>query len=73
MKIDFSYSVSLFDIPENSELNLWIPLPLESSEQKILKKEIKTDLPYSINLEKKYKNKILFLRSNKKKRNLILN
>ncbi len=67
LKVEISYSVSLFDIPENSELNLWIPLPLESSEQKILKEEIKSELPYSINLEKRYKNRVLFLRSNKKR------
>ncbi|MEN3046994.1 MAG: hypothetical protein ABDH49_08500 [Candidatus Hydrothermales bacterium] len=37
LKFELKYKVHLWDIPKESELKLWIPLPLENQDQKILK------------------------------------
>jgi len=50
------------EIPqEKGVLSIWVPLPKNTPFQKILMEDIKSPLPYSINIEPIYKNRMLYL------------
>ncbi len=67
LKFKFNYDVYVYDIPEKSSIRLWIPLPLENEEQKIIKTEIETELKYKITKEGKFGNKMIYIESKGKR------
>jgi len=63
VEFKLEYDVYLFNIPKNSEIEVWVPLPFDNEEQKILKEEIRTSSgEVKVTKEPKYGNRILYLR-----------
>ena len=62
--IEFSYNISVKNIPVNSKhLEIWLPVPKSDNHQEVSNLNISCDYPYTFKNESKYNNLILAIES----------
>jgi len=60
LNFSFTYKLKIDKIPEGSKsVEIWLPLPTDNGYQKVLSYQISSELPYEIDVEPEYGNRIL--------------
>lgn len=61
---EFTYSVSVLNIPKNSKrIDLWLPVPQSNKFQEISDVAVDTEYPYSFHTDSEYGNRMLYLKT----------
>ena len=60
LNFTFTYKLKIDKIPDGSKsVEIWLPLPTDNGYQKVLNYQISSDLPYQIDVDPEYGNRIL--------------
>lgn len=64
-RYEFEYRINIPEWPVGAKkFRLWIPYPLEDRYQKIIKSDIRISLPWKMEKEAKYQNRIIYVEGN---------
>lgn len=60
-RYEFEYRVTVPELPDKSQVRLWIPYPIDDRYQRVIKADIQAPLPWRLEKEDKYGNRMVYI------------